>query len=127
MILDTNAVSALLAGEEKVNDLLSAIERPHLPVVVIGEYLYGLKSSTHHKRLRALLEMLIRESIVLLVDEPTAEHYAEVRNELRDKGRPIPENDVWIAALARQHGLPVISRDQHFDEVDGVIRHSWQA
>lgn len=125
LILDTNAVSALFAGEPEIADVLAPVERHHLPVVVIGEYRYGLRRSSHHRRLLALLEAMIRESVVLRVDESTAEVYAEVRDELRTRGRPIPENDVWIAALSRQHDQPVISRDVHFDEVDGLVRVTW--
>jgi predicted nucleic acid-binding protein len=62
---------------------------------------------------------------VLNVDEETAGHYAEVREELKSKGHPIPANDLWIAALARQHRLPVLSRDEHFDFVPGLKRIDW--
>jgi len=125
MILDSTAVSALFAGEPAIAEVLTSVERHHLPVVVIGEYRYGLRRSSHQRRLLALLEAMIRESVVLRVDESTAEAYAEVRDELRTRGRPIPENDVWIAALARQHDQPVVSRDVHFDEVVGLVRVTW--
>lgn len=125
MILDTNAVSALLSGQPALAQLLESSERHHLPVVVIGEYRYGLLRSRHRHTLQAFLDTLIRESLVLRVDEATAAHYAAVRNELRDAGRPIPENDVWIAALARQHDQPLVSRDEHFDEVAGLQRLAW--
>jgi predicted nucleic acid-binding protein len=59
------------------------------------------------------------------VGRVTAQHYAEVRDELRRRGRPIPENDVWIAALAREHAQPVVSRDEHFDHVVGIRRVGW--
>jgi tRNA(fMet)-specific endonuclease VapC len=91
VILDTNAVSALLAGDPV-----------HLPVVVIGEYRYGLLGSHFRGHLQGLLETLLRESFVLRVDEVTAETYSHVRDELHRKGRPIPENDIWIAALRRR-------------------------
>ena len=125
MILDTNAVSALLAGDPALAELLELSERHHLPVVVIGEYRYGLLRSRHRQALQAFLETLIRESLVLRVDEATTVHYAAVRNELREMGRPIPENDVWIAALARQHAQPLVSRDEHFDGVAGLERLAW--
>jgi len=125
VILDTNAVSALFAGDPGLGKVLATHTRHHLPVVVIGEYRYGLLGSRHRRHLEELLEMLVRESIVLLVDPATAEAYARVRRELRRKGRPIPENDVWIAALARQHGEPVVSRDEHFDEVPDLRRVAW--
>ena len=125
MILDTNAVSALLAGDEALGRLLDQADYQHLPVVVIGEYRYGLLRSRLRRRLELLLEALIDESIVLAVDQVTANVYAQVRDELRQAGRPLPENDVWIAALARQHGEPIVSHDKHFDHVPGIDRQSW--
>lgn len=125
MILDTNAVSALLAGDAALPEVLGPALRHHLPVIVIGEYRYGLLRSRHRRRLEPLLEDLIRESIILAVDEDTATAYAAIRDELRRAGRPIPENDLWIAALARQHGESVVSRDDHFDDVSGLRRLPW--
>jgi len=125
VILDTNAVSSLLAGDPALGDLLAAHPRHHLPVLVIGEYLFGLVRSRHRERLGLLFAALIRESRVLVVDQVTAEVYSQVREELRTRGRPIPENDVWIAALALQHEQSVVSRDDHFDSVRGVTRLGW--
>jgi predicted nucleic acid-binding protein len=125
VILDTNAVSALLAGEPALGDVLAAQERHQLPVVVIGEYRYGLLRSRHREPLERLLGELADECEVLEVGRVTAQHYAEVRDELRRRGRPIPENDVWIAALAREHAQPVVSRDEHFDHVVGIRRVGW--
>ena len=125
MILDTNAVSALLGGDEALGRLLEPAQRHHLPVIVIGEYRYGLIRSRQRPTLQMFLETLVRESLVLRVDEATTAHYADVRDQLRAKGRPIPENDVWIAALARQHEQPIVSLDEHFDDVPGVQRLAW--
>lgn len=125
MILDTNAVSALFTGDPALGKVLSGDERHHLPVIVIGEYRYGLRGSRFRDHLQGLLETLIRESFVLPVDEATAEAYSQVREDLRQLGRPIPENDIWIAALARQHRQPVISRDGHFDYVPDLRRVEW--
>jgi tRNA(fMet)-specific endonuclease VapC len=125
VILDTNAVSALFVGDSALGEVLSGEERHHLPVIVIGEYRYGLLGSHRREHLEKLLAALIRESIVLLVDEKTADAYSHVRAELRRKGKPIPENDIWIAALARQHNQTVISRDDHFDHVSDLRRVAW--
>jgi len=125
VILDTNAVSALLAGDSALGEILEPKSVHHLPVIVIGEYRYGAARSKHRRRLERLLELLIRESIVLLVDEETTRHYATVREGLRRAGSPIPENDVWIAALAQQHGEPIVSRDRHFDLIDASLRVGW--
>jgi tRNA(fMet)-specific endonuclease VapC len=125
VILDTNAVSALFVGDPALGEALAGDPRHHLPVIVIGEYRYGLRGSRHRSHLEGLLKSLIRESFVLPVDEETAEVYSEVRDELRRLGRPIPENDIWIAALARQHRQPVVSRDGHFDDVPDLKRVTW--
>jgi tRNA(fMet)-specific endonuclease VapC len=125
LILDTNAVSALFAGDPLISGVLEGEQQHHLPVVVIGEYWFGLMRSRHRGRLGRLLELLIHESIVLPVDVETAHCYANLREHLRGSGRPIPENDIWVAALSSQHGLPIVSRDVHFDDVAGVERLSW--
>jgi len=125
VILDTNAISAIFAGDEEISALLVGAVRHHLPVIVLGEYRYGLARSRRRRSLRSLLDRMERESIVLAIDAETAKHYAAVREELRKLGRPIPENDVWIAALATQHREPIVSRDAHFDFVAGVTRLSW--
>jgi predicted nucleic acid-binding protein len=105
--------------------VLAGAERHHLPTIVLGEYRYGLLRSAHQARLGRLLQALVDESIVLPVAVGTAEHYALLRHRLREQGTPIPENDLWIAALARQHRLPVVSRDTHFDHVPELERLAW--
>ena len=125
MILDTNAISALFVEDRALIWLLGGTDRHHLPTIVIGEYRYGLMRSRDRGGLARLLDELIAASVVLPIDVATTAHYATVRDELRATGTPIPENDVWIAALARQHGLAVVSRDVHFDNVQQLVRHAW--
>jgi predicted nucleic acid-binding protein len=118
-------VSALLEGDPALEAVLARSSRHELPVIVIGEYRYGLARSRLRRRLVPLLDELIRESTVLSVGVETAAVYAKVREGLRAKGTPIPENDVWISALAVEHGLDIVSRDRDFDHVAGVRRRSW--
>lgn len=125
MILDTNAVSALFAGDRRLAAVLKASDYHHLPLIVIGEYQFGLLASRKRKKLQSLLAKLEAESVVIAPDRETADWYARVRYELKEKGRPIPENDVWIAALARQHALEIVSNDTHFDHVDQIRRIGW--
>jgi tRNA(fMet)-specific endonuclease VapC len=125
VILDTNAVSALFEGNAALARVLGVAIRHELPSIVVGEYRYGLARSRHRRTLLPLLEELVRESVVLDVGLATAQAYATIRERLRRKGRPIPENDVWISALAVEHGLEVVSRDVHFDEVEGLRRRGW--
>lgn len=122
MILDTNAVSAILAADPRIEVLLGPSGRHHLPVPVIGEYQFEMLGSRRRRRLQAGFVRLESQSDVLPCDRETADWYAEIRHELRQKGRPIPENDLWIAALARQHTLEIVSQDPHFVRVDRVRR-----
>jgi predicted nucleic acid-binding protein len=96
-----------------------------LPVVTIGEYLYGASIARQRALNEAWLQDLIRRIRVAPITVETATHYASIRSSLRKKGKTIPANDMWIAALALQHGLPVLSRDAHFDVVDGLTRVAW--
>lgn len=125
MILDTNAVSDLADEVRALYALLEVPDLHHLPVIVVGEYRYGLKRSRERDVREVWLAQLQRQTNQLDVDRHTAVHYADVRSELREKGCPIPENDIWIAALARQHHLPIVSRDAHFDHVSNVRRVTW--
>jgi predicted nucleic acid-binding protein len=92
---------------------------------VVAEYQYGLLALRRPRRLQSLLRRLEADSIILLPDRATADYYAAIRQELKKRGHPIPENDVWIAALARQHALEIVSRDPHFDQVPGIRRIGW--
>ena len=96
-----------------------------LPVIVIGEYRYGLLSSRERVEREARFEGFCRACRLLSIDEETAGHYAVVRHRLRLAGAPIPENDIWIAALCLQHGQKILSNDRHFDQVQGVTRIGW--
>jgi tRNA(fMet)-specific endonuclease VapC len=125
MILDTHAVSALFEGEPALEMLLAKDARHQLPVIVIGEYRYGLARSRHRRHLGLMLDELVRESTVLTVGLETAAHYAALRHSLRAKGTPIPENNAWISALAIEHRLDIVSRDSDFDVVAGVHRRAW--
>jgi predicted nucleic acid-binding protein len=123
LILDTNALFALADGDETLEPVVR--REIALPVIVLGEYQYGIRRSRNRKRYERWLAELIAACRVLTVDESTARRYAEIRDELKDRGRPIPSNDLWIAALARQHDLPLLSRDGHFDWVPSLNRVGW--
>ena len=125
LALDTNAVSALFEGDEALTAVLVGVERLTIPVVVLGEYRYGLLRSRHRRKLEALLDSLARESDLADVDDETTRFYAVVREALRAKGRPLPENDVWIAAICLQHELGLVTRDRDFEHVEGLGVTSW--
>jgi len=120
VILDTNALSAVADANPVVREKIANAAGPYLPVIVIGEYRYGLLSSRERLRRLPWLEALLSSWIILDVTHETAVHYSELRHWLRDRSRPIPVNDMWIAALARQHTMPVLTNDTHFAGIPGV-------
>ena len=125
MILDTNGLSALAEGEPAIEPLLRKAAQIAIPVIVLGEYRYGIAHSRDRKHYEEWLTEYLSRFRILDVDEATTISYRDVRTELKRAGTPIPSNDVWIAALCRQHRLPLLSRDRHFDAVPGVQRLAW--
>lgn len=125
MILDTNALSAFADGDPGVGEVLRQQPRAAIPVIVLGEFRYGVSLSKRRSSYEAWLESYLPQFDVLAVTEETAMAYAALRASLRRSGRPIPANDAWIAALALEHRLPVLSRDEHFDAVPSLDRRGW--
>jgi len=125
VILDTNGVSALAEGESALESILRKANRVAIPVIVLGEYRYGISLSREQKRYEEWLTEYLPKFLILDIDERTTVPYAAIRSELKRAGTPIPSNDVWIAALCRQHSLPLLTRDRHFDAVAGIRRIAW--
>jgi tRNA(fMet)-specific endonuclease VapC len=125
MILDTNALSAFVAGDEGVGAILRREIRAALPVIVLGEFRCGIASSRDRRAYEEWLDENLAGFDVLPVDEETAAVYGTLRSALKRARRPIPANDAWIAALALQHRMRVLSRDHHFDAVPGLRREAW--
>jgi tRNA(fMet)-specific endonuclease VapC len=125
VIFDTNGLSAMADGDLKLAPLLQRAPELAVPVIVLGEFQYGIRSSRYRIRYESWLAALLPNCRVLNVDEGTADIYADIRNELKRTAHPIPENDIWIAALTRQYDTPLLSRDQHFDFIPGLTRLTW--
>ncbi|RDV83908.1 type II toxin-antitoxin system VapC family toxin [Ammonifex thiophilus] len=124
-LLDTNIVIALFRGDAAVQRNLAKAEKVFIPAIVLGELYYGaLKSGQTEKNL-AQIEEFVGGVAVLTCNVGTAREYGVIKNQLRAKGRPIPENDIWIAAIARQHDLVLVSRDDHFAEVEDLRLEKW--
>ena len=125
MILDTNALSAAADRDASALEVVALAEHIAVPVIVLGEYRLGIAQS----RYKAIYEKWLGEWVaavsVLDIDKETTHCYAAIGLELKSKGRPIPANDLWIAALCRQYSLPLLSQDRHFDFVAGLRRIDW--
>jgi tRNA(fMet)-specific endonuclease VapC len=124
-LLDTNIVIALFAQDTSIVQRIAEAEAVFLPSTVIGELYYGAYNSTRVEANLARIEEFTASNTVLVCDITTAHLYGQIKHVLRQKGRPIPENDIWIAAIAQQYQLTLVSRDEHFREVDGLLVESW--
>lgn len=124
-LLDTNIIIALFAGDAALKEDLAEADEVFVPSIAIGELCYGAQKSAQVRENLARIDELAANSVVLSSDTDTARRYGEVKNALRVKGRPIPENDVWIAAIALQYDLTLVSRDMHFGEIEGLKTVAW--
>jgi len=125
VILDTSALSAFVDGDAAVGEVLRHQARACIPVIVLGEFRYGIAQSTHRPAYEQWLKFQLGHFDVLPVTDETAISYATLRVTLKERGTAIPANDAWIAALALQHRLTILSRDHHFDAVPQIKRQDW--
>jgi tRNA(fMet)-specific endonuclease VapC len=119
-LLDSNIIIALFAGDTDVLTAANDAEEVFIPSIVIGELYYGAQKSGKRQANIARIDKLVAANVILVCDEETARGYGEIKHQLRVKGQPIPENDIWIAALARQHELTLVTRGKHFAEVESL-------
>ncbi|BAY23886.1 PilT protein domain protein [Calothrix sp. NIES-2100] len=124
-LLDTNIIIAIFASEIAVKNMLAQADEVFIPSVAVGELCYGARKSGRSKENLERIDEFIANSTVLGCDVETARYYGEVKNKLRLKGRPLPENDIWIAALTLQHNLTLVTRDAHFQEVENLHAITW--
>ena len=123
LAIDTNAYSGFMRGQAGMVKALRSAHEIHLPLIVLAELLAGFAAGTRGRKNRDELARFMASPRVHLLkpDEKTAHHYADVFATLRGKGTPIPTNDLWIAALARQYRLPLLTLDTHFAAVPGLV------
>lgn len=120
-LLDTNIVIGLLENEPGIASFIASLDRVFLSPIVVGELAFGAENSARPEENLARVSAFTDRFASLRVDRETAKHYGKIKSFLKRKGRPIPENDLWIAASALQHELVLVSRDQHFLSVEGLL------
>lgn len=119
-LLDANVVIDLFRGDQRTISRISKIKVIAVPAIVLGELYFGAnKSNQTPKRIDEIMHL---QELVHILDitKSTARIYGEIKNQLRIKGRPIPENDIWIASIAKEHKLPLLTKDKHFESVEGI-------
>ena len=125
VLLDTNILIGILAKDEAILSRLVETESVFLPSIALGELYFGAFKSAHPDDNAERIDRLAASAAILYCDGATALYYGRIKAGLRAKGRPIPENDIWIAAIAQQHSLTVVSRDLHFREIDHLPVEEW--
>ena len=122
VLLDSNAYSMLGRGHQQVAELVRRAEDVLLSAIVVGELMSGFRRGSYFQRNIDDLRSFLDNPYVSFVDvgQVTADRYSRIAASLRAKGRPIPTNDVWIAAHAMETGADLVSADRHFEHVDGI-------
>ena len=126
IVLDTPVAIAALRGVPGIETRLYQAERLWLPLIALGELELGVELASNPSGQRAALDAFLTAVTVLPLTTGTTRHYARLRGALARAGAPIPENDLWIAALALEHDWPVATRDAHFKRVPGLSVLDWR-
>jgi len=124
-LLDTGIVASLFRGDAGVRDRTAGAAELFISSITLGELLYGARKSQRTEQELGRIAEFAQVARVLDCDVGTAEVYGRIKTALRLRGRPIPENDIWIAATAIQHELTLAMRDVHFEEVEVLLWASW--
>jgi len=118
--VDTNAVIAYRAGISEVCGIINSAEVVLIPAIVVGELRYGALNSRRIEENQEAVDSFLEHSVFIRIDEKISARYAAVRFALKKIGRPLPENDIWIAAACLEMDVPLLTRDSHFENVEGL-------
>ena len=124
-LLDTNIIISLFAKDPRIHDRIADAVEVFVPCIAIGELYFGaFKSGKSQENITRIDEFAVNNT-VLACDTDTAKRYGDIKNRLKEKGLPIPENDIWIAAIAQQHALTLVTNDIHFDAIENLKVEKW--
>ncbi|HVT88224.1 MAG TPA: type II toxin-antitoxin system VapC family toxin [Tepidisphaeraceae bacterium] len=125
LLFDTNAAIALINGDQQIIRKFPQVFGAAISVVVLAELLYGAEKSTRRAQNLAMVESFANTLRIIPCGYGTARICASVRNLLRLAGKPVPANDLWIAASAIEHRMALVTRDRHFKQIDGLQVVDW--
>jgi tRNA(fMet)-specific endonuclease VapC len=124
-LLDTNIIIALFAGDHAIHIRILKADEVFVPSIALGELYFGASKSHRIQENIMLIDRFAKDSAILACDAETARRYGEIKGHLKEKGRLIPENDIWIAAIAQQNDLVLVTRDTHFISVTHIKKETW--
>jgi len=125
VLVDTSVVVGYFRKDATLHKKIEQFSDVYLRLAVLGELFYGAYKSTQKAKMLAEVNAFSKGCILIFPGETTAELYGRIKAELSIAGKPIPQNDIWIAAAAKEYGLPVATRDQHFSFVAGLTVFQW--
>ena len=125
VLVDTTVVVAYFRGDKDLRPRFADGAPVSLPWVALGELHFGAQRAQRRQEQLGYIRDLLTYSVLLFPDQRTTEHYGQIKAELAHIGRPIPDNDLWIAALARQCDMPLATRDAHFAAVPALKTLAW--
>ncbi|OQZ00160.1 MAG: VapC toxin family PIN domain ribonuclease [Candidatus Brocadia sp. UTAMX2] len=124
-LLDTNIIIALFAKDPKIHDRMANAEEIFVSCIAIGEMYFGAYKSLKIQENISRIDEFVLKNTVLSCNTETSKIYGNIKNRLKDKGQPIPENDIWLAAIAQQYGLILVTKDSHFDAIENLKIEKW--
>jgi tRNA(fMet)-specific endonuclease VapC len=125
IILDSNIVIEVLTGNKEIADKINKLPGFYITSVVLGELYVGVNRVSNKVKHLKMLNTFLKLCTVLDTDSITARYYGELMAVLYKKGNPVPTNDVWIAAIAKQYGYTIVTMDKHFREMEDVNVKFW--
>ncbi len=124
-LLDTNIIIALFAKDPRIHNRIANAQEVFVPCIAIGELYFGAYKSTKVQENIIRIDEFALNNAVLSCNTETAKRYGDIKNHLKDKGQPVPENDIWIAAIAQQYGLTLVTKDPHFNAIENLKIEAW--
>lgn len=125
VVLDTSGVIAYLKKDQALREKVKEYETLCLPLVALGELYFGAYKAPNTEKVLRQTSAFLEHTMLMEMDPETTEHYGKIKAALEKAGTPIPDNDIWIGAVAKQHELPLLARDQHFTYIQGLKLLAW--
>ena len=124
-LLDTNVIVDFLNGKIEIAENLKKGEKVLIPNIATAELYYGAEISLHPKKNIKQIKGFLKSFEIVNCNDETSELYAKIKKRLKDKGTPIPDNDIWIASIAKQYNLTLVSRDKHLQQIEIIEVITW--
>lgn len=125
LLIDTNIIIDVFDGNLEIADKIDQNSPFYISTIILGELYIGINRVTNKTKHLKKLDLFLNLCEILSIDAETSRYYGEITASLYRKGKPIPSNDIWIAATAKQHNLQLVTRDKHFNQIETLNIECW--